>query len=112
MLNPNMTNAWHLSGWTKIYMGEPDIALEYFARAMRLNPLDPYFETMETGNIAAHLLAGHYEKSSLLAQAALRQHPSSLRLLRIAAASYALAGKITEAKSVVTRICQMDPNSP
>ena len=112
VLNPNMTNAWHLSGWTKIYMGEPDTAIERFARAMRLNPLDPYFETMETGNIAAHLLAGHYEKSSLLAQAALQQHPSSLRLLRVAAASYALAEKITEAKNVVTRICELDPTSP
>jgi TolB-like protein/Tfp pilus assembly protein PilF len=85
MLNPNMTNAWHLSGWTKIYMGEPDKAIEHFARAMRLNPLDPYFERMETGTIAAHLLAGRYEKSSLLAQAALRQHPNSLPLLRVAA---------------------------
>ena len=112
MLNPNMTNAWHLSGWTKIYMGEPNTAIERFARAMRLNPLDPYFETMETGNIAAHLLAGHHQKSSLLAQAALQQHPSSLRLLRVAAASYALAEKITEAKNVVTRICELDPTSP
>jgi TolB-like protein/Tfp pilus assembly protein PilF len=66
MLNPNMTNAWHLSGWTKIYMGEPDKAIEHFARAMRLNPLDPYFERMETGTIAAHLLAGRYEKSFIV----------------------------------------------
>jgi TolB-like protein/Tfp pilus assembly protein PilF len=112
MLNPNMTNAWHLSGWTKIYMGEPDKAIEHFARAMRLNPLDPYFERMETGTIAAHLLAGRYEKSSLLAQAALRQHPNSLPLLRVAAASYALAEKTSEAKGVVTRICQLDTTAP
>jgi TolB-like protein/Tfp pilus assembly protein PilF len=111
-LNPNMTNAWHLSGWTKIYNGEPDKAIEHFARAMRLNPLDPYFSRMETGTIAAHLLAGRYEKSSLLAQAALQQHPNSLPLLRVAAASYALAEKMTEAKKVVTRICQLDTTSP
>ena len=93
-------------------MGEPDKAIEHFARAMRLNPLDPFFERMQTGNIAAHLLAGHYEQSSLFAQVALQQHPNSLRLLRVAAASYALAGKMTEAKKVVTRICQLDPTSP
>jgi TolB-like protein/Tfp pilus assembly protein PilF len=110
-LNPNMTNAWHLSGWTKIYVGEADKAIEHFARAMRLNPLDPYFQTMETGTIAAHLLAGRYEKSSLLAQAALQQHPNSLPLLRIAAASYALAEKTIEAKNVVTRLCQLDTAS-
>jgi len=110
-LNPNMTNAWHLSAWTKIYMGEPDKAIERFAHAMRLNPLDPYFERMEAGTIAAHFLAGRYEKSSLLAQAALQQHPNSLPLLRIAAASYALIEKTTEAKNVVTRICQLDTTS-
>jgi tetratricopeptide (TPR) repeat protein len=110
-LNPNMTNAWHLSAWTKIYMGEYDKAIEHFARAMRLNPLDPYFERMETSTIAAHFLAGRYEKSSLLAQAALQQHPNSLPLLRIAAASYALAKKMIEAKNVVTRICQLDTTS-
>jgi adenylate cyclase len=111
-LNWNMTNAWHLSAWTKLYIGEPDKAVEHFSRAMRLNPLDPYFERMETGTIAAHLLAGRYETSSLLAQAALQQYPNSLPLLRVAAASCALAEKMFEAKKIVTRICQLDAPSP
>jgi len=111
-LNSNMTNAWHLSGWTKIYIGEPDKAIEHFAHAMRLNPLDPYFQTMQTGTIAAHLLAGRYDESLSLAEAALQQHPNNLPVLRVAAASYALAGKTTEAEKVVTRICQLDLASP
>jgi adenylate cyclase len=53
-LNPNMTSAWLLSGWTKIYIGEPDEAIEHFGPAMRLNPLDPIFERMQTGIMAAH----------------------------------------------------------
>jgi adenylate cyclase len=67
MLNPNMTNAWHLSGWTNIYIGDPDKAVEHFARAMRLNPLDPIFHRMQIGTIAALILAGRYEQSSLVA---------------------------------------------
>jgi adenylate cyclase len=111
-LNPNMTNAWHVSGWTNIYIGDPDKAIEHFARAMRLNPLDPIFERMQIGTIAAHLVAGRYEQSSLFAEAALQQHPNYLPLLRVAAASYALAGKTTVAKKAVARICQLDPTSP
>src|SRR6516165_5645398 len=111
-LNPNMTNAWHVSGWTNIYIGDPDKAVEHFARAMRLNPLDPIFHRMQIGTIAALLLAGRYEQSSLVAQAALQQHPTFLPLLRVAVASYALAGKMTEAKKIVARICQLDPTSP
>jgi tetratricopeptide (TPR) repeat protein len=110
-LNPNMTNAWHVSGWTNIYIGDPDKAIEHFAHAMRLNPLDPIFQRMQIGTVAAHLLAGRYEQSSLFAQAALQQHPNYLPLLRVAAASYALAGKMTEAKKTVARICQLDPTS-
>jgi adenylate cyclase len=79
---------------------------------MRLNPLDPIFERMQIGTIAAHLVAGRNEQSSLFAQAALQQHPNYLPLLRVAAASYALAGKTTVAKKAVARICQLDPTSP
>jgi adenylate cyclase len=111
-LNPNMTNAWHVSGWTNVYIGDPDKAIEHFARAMRLNPLDPIFERMQIGTIAAYIVAGRYEQSSLFAQAALQQHPNYLPLLRVAAASYALAGKTTEAKKAVARICQLGPTSP
>lgn len=111
-LNPNMTNAWHVSGWTNIYMGDPNKAVEHFARAMRLNPLDPIFHRMQIGTIAALLLAGRYEESSLVAQTALQQYPTFLPLLRVAVASYALAEKVTETKDTVARICQLDPISP
>jgi adenylate cyclase len=41
VLNPNLALAWHQGGWTKIYLGEPEQAIERFSRAMRLSPLDP-----------------------------------------------------------------------
>jgi tetratricopeptide (TPR) repeat protein len=37
-LNPNLAMAWSASGWVKVYLGEPDRALERFAHAMRLSP--------------------------------------------------------------------------
>jgi tetratricopeptide (TPR) repeat protein len=107
-LNPNMTNAWNVSGWTNIYIGDPDKAIKDFAQSMRLNPLDPLFHRMQIGTIAAHLIAGRYEQSSLFAETALQQHPEFLPLLRVAAASFALAGKMTEAKKAVARICKLD----
>jgi len=110
-LNPNMTSAWLLSGWTKIYIGEPDEAIEHLVHAMRLNPLDPLFQRMQTGVAAAHFLAGRYEQSSSYAHTALQQHPNYLPLLRVAAASHALAGKMTEAEKAVAQICRQDPTS-
>ena len=110
-LNPNMTSAWLLSGWTKIYIGEPDEAIEHLVHAMRLNPLDPLFQRMQTGVAAAHFLAGRYEQSSSYAHTALQQYPNYLPLLRVAAASHALAGKMIEAEKAVAQICRQDPTS-
>lgn len=108
-INPNLTSAWFLSGWTQIYLGEPERAIEHFARAMRLNPLDPLMYRMQTGTAAAQFLAGRYEQSSLWAEKALRLRPNDLPSLRIAAASHALAGQTTEAKRAVGRLRQLDP---
>ena len=41
VLNPNLAAAWFLGGFLRVWRGEPDDAIEHFARAMRLSPLDP-----------------------------------------------------------------------
>ncbi len=40
-VNPNAAQAWRLSGWLRVWRGEPDLALEHVTHAMRLSPLDP-----------------------------------------------------------------------
>jgi TolB-like protein/class 3 adenylate cyclase len=40
-LNPNLAMAWHQSGWTRVIIGQPDLAVEHLERAMRLSPVDP-----------------------------------------------------------------------
>ena len=62
-LNPNMTGAWNVGGWAKIYLGAPDKAIDYFRRAIRLNPLDPLIPRMHTGVAAAQFLAGQYKEA-------------------------------------------------
>src|SRR5207237_10922687 len=60
-LNPNLAGAWYASGWTRVFRGEPETAIEHFARAMRLSPLDPQVIRMQAGTAFAHLLAGRYD---------------------------------------------------
>ena len=40
-VNPNLAQAWMLSAWLRVWRGEPDLALDHVAHAMRLSPLDP-----------------------------------------------------------------------
>ena len=108
-INPNMPAAWLVGGWTKIYFGKADEAITYFRRAIRLNPLDPLIARMQTGIASAQFLAGHYKDAALSAQSALRQHPIDQPLLRVAAASHALAGQTTDAQHAIARVRVLDP---
>jgi len=108
-LNPNIPAAWLVGGWTKMYRGEAETAIGYFARAIRFNPLDPLIARMHTGIAAAQFLAGHYREATVSAEAALRRHPDDLPLLRVAAASHALAEQMPDAKRNIERICHLNP---
>lgn len=110
-INPNLALGWFLSGWTRIYLAEPEIAIEHFAHAMRLNPLDPLMYRMQTGTAAGYFLAGRYEQASMWAENGLLQHPNDLPSLRMAAASLALAGEISRAKRLIARIRHLDPET-
>ena len=40
-LNPNLAWGWLYSGWAKVALGEPELAIAREERAMRLSPQDP-----------------------------------------------------------------------
>ena len=94
VLNPNLAAAWFLGGFLRIWRGEPDDAIEHFARAMRLSPLDPEMYRMQAGMAVAHLFAGRFDTASSWAEKAFRDLPSFLMVVGIIAASHALAGRI------------------
>jgi TolB-like protein len=108
-LDPNLAAAWHHGGWVRIYLGEPETAIEHMARAMRLNPLDPLLFGMQNGTAAAHFLAGRYDEASSWAEKALREHPKHSPAMRMAAASHALAGRLAQAREAMARMRHIDP---
>ncbi len=58
VLNSNLAEAWNFGGWVKIWLGEPEAAIERFARAMRLSPLDPWLMGMRSRHRACTFLPG------------------------------------------------------
>jgi adenylate cyclase len=108
-LNPNLAAAWRYSGMARIWLGEPDVAIEHLARAMRLSPLDPLIFRMQGGTAHAHFFAGRYSMASSWAGTALQDQPDDIFALRIAAASNALAGRPDQAQKALTRLRQIDP---
>ncbi len=108
-LNPNLAVAWYLNGWLTAYSGEPDLAIEHEARAMRLSPLDPGLYHMQVGTAFAHLLAGRYDEAAAWANKAFRNEPNYMPAAAVTSAGYALAGRLDEARLAMQRLRQIDP---
>jgi len=108
-LNPNLAYAWSTSGWIRVSLGEPEVAIAHFAQAMRLSPLDPLMFVMQTGMAAAHLQAGRFEESASWAERARREGPNWVSTLRLVAASNALAGHFDRAQMAAARLLEFDP---
>ena len=108
-LNPNLAAAWLTSGWVRVYLGEPDVAVSHLMHASRLSPLDPLMFGMHAGMAFAHFFAGRYDEAAAWAEKALREQPTWVPALRTAAASHALAGRQGNAQHAMARMRQLAP---
>jgi TolB-like protein len=108
-LNRNYAVVWFFGGYAKLWLGEPEVANERFARAMRLSPVDPSMTRMQAAMADAHFHAERYEEAAAWAAAGLRDAPDHHNALRASAASNALAGHLEEAQRAVARLRQLQP---
>ena len=109
VLNSNLAEAWSFGGWMKIYLGEPEAAIERFARAMRLSPLDPSLLRMPSGTAHAHFFLGRYDEAASWAAMSLQDNADYQPGLRIAAASNAMAGRLEQAHKALARLRLVNP---
>jgi len=107
--NSNWAEAWFWGGWVKNWSGEPETAIERFARAIRLNPLDPFMSGVRTGVSHAHFFLGHYDDAASWAAMALQDNPDFQPALRMDAASNAMAGRLEQAHQAAVRLLQLNP---
>jgi TolB-like protein/DNA-binding SARP family transcriptional activator/predicted ATPase/class 3 adenylate cyclase len=109
VLNPNLAVAWFWGGFVKLWYGEPDAAIERFARAMRLSPMDLSMPGMQAAMADAHFHAGRFDEASSWAAMAIGGGAPRHNAFRIAAASNALAGRLELAGEAMARLRQIDP---
>jgi len=62
-LNPNSAQVLNSAGWGSLHRCEPDPAIDFFHRAIRLSPLDPEMATMLWGLAVADLMNGKNEEA-------------------------------------------------
>ena len=110
LVNPNLAQGWMLSGWLRVWRGEPELALEHVAHAMRLSPLDPSIYGIHGAMACAHFLASRYGPASSWAEKSMRENPNFLLAICISAASNALAGRLEQAQGGLARALECDPD--
>jgi len=108
-IDPNSAGGWYYGGWVKIMLGEPEQAITYQARSMRLSPMDPLRGLMRTATGFAHLLAGRYDEAISWAQKACLDQPNFPVAWRLLASSSALSGRLDQGQKALARALQLDP---
>jgi adenylate cyclase len=109
-LNPNLAIAWNFGGWIKIFRGEPEQAIERFGRAIRLNPLDPLVFLPQLGTACGYLFSDNDKEAAVWAERAIQERPRAIVGLRVAAACFALGGRLEEARKAATLLRELAPN--
>jgi TolB-like protein len=110
VLNPNLADAWYFAGWLSSILGEPDVGIERIERAMRLNPIALFPFSAHAAIAWAHFTAGRYDEATSSARKAMLEQPNFLPMLRIFAASSAMAGHLDEARAAIVRVRELTPS--
>ncbi len=108
-LNPNFAGALINSGWTKAFLGEPEMAIKLVTEATLLSPLDPMSYRTRGAIALAHFVGGRYDEASSWAEKALQERADYLPAIRELAAARALAGRDSEAKAAMAHLRKIAP---
>ena len=94
----------------RIWLGQPELAIEHAMRAMQFNPVDPWLSSMQTAVAFAHFFAGRDEEACSWAAMALRVRPQFQPALRLSAASHAMAENVAKAHDAMARLRVLNPD--
>jgi TolB-like protein/DNA-binding winged helix-turn-helix (wHTH) protein len=102
-LNPGFARGWQKSGWLRLWTGHPDLAIEHFKTALRLNPREQRANPF-MGIGVAHFFARRFEEAKVTLLQSLQEKPSWAPTYRFLASCYAHMGQLDDARVAVTRL--------
>jgi adenylate cyclase len=107
-INPSLADGWRWSGWLRLWVGSPDMAIDHLKKSLRLDPLDPARATsLPTG--VAHFFARRLEQARTALLRSLHEHPNWVPTSCFLASCYAHLGQLDEAKIIIKRLRASTP---
>ena len=107
-LNPSFARGWYWSAVLRLFVGDPNLAIEHFEASMRLSPRDRFGAPL-TGIGGALLFSRRFDEAAAKLRASLEQHPTFALTYRFLAACYAHMGRLEDARDVVERLRAISP---
>jgi len=89
--------------------GEPERAIEWGERAMRLSPFDPWAFAAFHSLMLGHFHLGRYEAAANAARRAVQSNPDFSISHMLLAAALAKLGRFSEAKAAAARVMELQP---
>jgi adenylate cyclase len=111
MENPGEPWAYKEIGLSTLYLGKPEQALDWFAKADRMGPRDPARWTWLDSRGHALLLLGRDEEAIRSLISALDANPKNVSSHAFLAASYALLGRSEEAHAALAAYLERHPGA-
>jgi tetratricopeptide (TPR) repeat protein len=109
-LNPNFAAAHGYFGWALALDGQSERAIPHLEEAIQMSPHDPQNAIFYVGLAAAQYLAGSYAEAIGFGRKAVQQRSSFTGSHRIYCASLAQAGQLDEARAVLKRLKELQPD--
>jgi adenylate cyclase len=109
--NPGEPWAYKEIGLSTMYLGDPERALQWFAKAERIGPRDPGRWTWLDGRGHALILLGRDEEAIRALNSALDANPRNVVPHAFLAAAYALLGRLDEARAALATYEQVRPGT-
>jgi adenylate cyclase len=109
-LSSSSALALAFSSIVRAWKGDDAIAVEQANRALRLSPFDPLIYLPYVGLAYAHFAAGRFEETVAAANLATQSNPRFSVPLILHAAALGCLGRSEDAKPVVQRLLELQPD--
>ena len=84
-INPSFADGWRWSGWLRLWVGLPDVAIDHLEKSLRLDPRDPTGGALMAKGVA-HFFARRLDQAQTMLLLSLQQHPDWVPTNRFLAA--------------------------
>jgi adenylate cyclase len=101
-LNPSFARGWVISGWLRLWAGQPELALAHLETAQRLSPQARRGILLAIG--MAHFFTKRFETAIATLRRALQEQPNWAPTYRFLASCYAHMGRIDDAREAVGKL--------